>query len=403
MISDIFALQNPWREDKYYDFNIKPRKIFSPIQDNLNNELIIGLLGSRQVGKSSILYLLIKNLIKRGISVNDIFYFNLDDIKLHEVFSSISSFFEFIGKDVNKKYIIVDEIQRLHSPGLFLKELYDLKRNVKIIFSGSSQLEIKAKTREHLVGRARIFQVNRLNFAEYLTFASPITKKEALEQMLIYGSYPAVAKEKSITEKKLRIKDIYQAYVQKDLVDFLELGNTEPFNKLLVRLANQIGDLLNINDLSNNLDIRREKINTYLEVLEQTFICKRIYPFYKNYNKEITKTPKIYMLDLGLRNYILNNFNDLYLRNDTGNLFENFYLNECMANDHYSMNKINFWRTTNQTEVDFIIQGEAGTEAIEVKWNSQKRPKAFDTLIRYYEGVSTRVVSQLDFLDEYHQ
>ncbi|NJK96083.1 MAG: DUF4143 domain-containing protein [Bacteroidales bacterium] len=190
--------------------------------------------------------------------------------------------------------------------------------------------------------------------------------------MLLFGSYPAVAKESSTLEKKLRIKDIFQSYVQKDLVDFLEIGKTDTYNRLLIRLGNQTGELLNINDLANNLAAKRIEVEKYLDILEQTFICKRIYPFHKNYNKEITKTPKIFFLDLGLRNFILNNFNSLETRTDTGSLFENFFLNELLAQDYYGMNKINFWRTTNQSEVDFIVQSENLLEAIEVKWSGKK-------------------------------
>src|SRR6266542_2784610 len=142
MIKEIFTLQNPWREKRDFRFNLKKRLILDTIVSNLENELIVGLIGSRQVGKSSILYLLINHLIKKGCPLKNIFYFNLDDFKLHEIFVSIPAFFEFVGPGNETKYVFIDEIQRLPSPGLFLKELFDLNRNLKIIFSGSSQLEI---------------------------------------------------------------------------------------------------------------------------------------------------------------------------------------------------------------------------------------------------------------------
>jgi uncharacterized protein len=399
VIQDIFNLQNPWRRNSKYSFSLKERFIFNSIINNLKNNLIIGLVGSRQVGKSSILYLVIEHLIKSGTRLENIFYFNLDDFKLHELFESITSFIEFTGNNHETKFIFIDEIQRLSAPGLFLKEIFDLKKDVKIFFSGSSQLEVRAKTKEHLVGRARIFNVQRLNLKEYIDFSAPITKKEALQQMLIYGSYPAVAKENSILEKKLRIRDIYQSYIQKDLVDFLKIDKTDAYNKFLKKIAYQSGDLLNINALSNTLKIPRHEIEKYVEILEHTFICKRIYPFHKNYGKEITKTPKIYFLDLGLRNYLLNNFNkDLSLREDIGKLFENFVFNEMLTEDIYSFKQINFWRTTNQTEIDFIVQGEDLFKAIEVKWNSMKEPKSFSTIKERYPGIETKVVSRNDFL-----
>ncbi|HSH19027.1 MAG TPA: ATP-binding protein [Draconibacterium sp.] len=397
MISEIFSIQNPWRKEAHYSFELKDRNILNVLIRNMDNELIIGLIGSRQVGKSSILYLLIERLLKGKVNPLNIFYFNLDDLKLHELFTTVPDFLQFLGDDKEQKYVFIDEIQRLDSPGLFLKEVFDLKRKIKIIYSGSSQLEIKAKTREHLVGRARIFQINRLSFSEYLEFASPITKMDALQQIMIYGSYPSVAKETDSFEKKLRLRDIYQSYIQKDLKDFLQLEKIDGFNKLLVQLANQTGDLLNIHSLSNSLAISRIEVERLINILEYTFICSKIYPFYKNYSKEITKTPKIYFLDSGLRNYVLNNFQPFSKRNDIGKLFENFYYIEMIANDFYNFNKINFWRTTNQTEIDFIVQNENGTEAIEIKWEKQQAPKSFKTIREYYPEIQTRVVTHKEF------
>ena len=199
-------------------------------------------------------------------------------------------------------------------------------------------------------------------------------------------------------EKKLSIKDIYQSYVEKDLVDFLRVDNIHVFNKLLILLANQIGSLLSVDRLSKSLKISRNQTERYINILENTFIIKRIYPFYRNYKKEITKTPKIYFMDLGLRNFVINNFNALALRNDRGDLFENFYLLELLKNDHYSLNKTNYWRTTNQTEIDFVVSTEDQTEALEVKWDKESIPKSFHTIKRYYPEIQTRVVTRKQFL-----
>jgi uncharacterized protein len=398
MIKEIFLLQNPWRANTKYSFNLKRREVFDILLDNMDNELIIGLLGSRQVGKSSLLWLLIENLLNSRISAENIFYFNLDDIQLHTLFNAIPEFIHFLGDNDKKKYVFLDEVQRLKSPGLFLKEVFDLKRNIKIVYSGSSQLEVRAKTKEHLAGRARTFVINRLSFDEYLNFATPITKQEALNQLLIFGSYPAVAKETASINKKLRIKDIFQSYVQKDLIDFINLRDVDVYNKFLIRVAMQTGELLNIHSISKSMGLSRSKIEEYLNILEHTFICRRIYPFHKNYGKEISKTPKFFFLDLGLRNFILNNFNDLSLRTDKGSLFENFYLTEILTKDFYSMNKINFWRTTNKTEIDFIVQDEHGLNAIEVKWSDPKLPKSFITIESLYPGIKTRVITKANYL-----
>ncbi len=398
MIKQIFDLQNRWREKPEFFLNFKPRTILDTLIAQLEHDKILGLLGSRQVGKSSLFYLLIQALLREGIPAQRIFYFNLDDLKLHELFENVPDFIHFIGDDDDKKYVLLDEVQRLKNPGLFLKEVYDLHLPIKMIYSGSSQLEIKSKLKEHLVGRARQFEIHRLSFHEYLQFTEPTTKTDALIDMLIYGAYPEVAKAKNQEEKVLCIHDIYQSYVQKDLVEFLQVENVDAFNKLLIFLAHQIGSLLNVDSLSKQLRLPRTQVEKYITMLESTFVITRLYPFHRNYRKEIIKTPKIYFLDTGLRNYVLNSFQEPLLRSDIGALFENFYLLELLKADYYKRRKINFWRTTNQTEIDFILSSGSTLEAVEVKWEKERPPKSFATITQHYPEITTRVVTKQAFL-----
>ena len=157
--------------------------------------------------------------------------------------------------------------------------------------------------------------------------------------------------------------------------------------------------MLNIDNLSKILKIRRNIVEDYISMLENTFIIKRIFPFHKNYNKEITKTPKVYFLDLGIRNFLINNFEDVSLRNDSGSLFENLFFIEYLSNDFYSLSKINYWRTTNQTEVDFIINNTKRTYAIECKLSESKNPKSFKTIESYYPDFKTIVINKDNFID----
>ncbi len=168
MIRDIFLLQNPWRTQTDFPFKLKNRNILPLLINALSSpKNILGLIGSRQVGKSSLMFLLIQHLLQHGTNSQNIFYFNLDDLKLHELFDNMPDFIDFTGAKNGGIFIFIDEVQRLENPGLFLKALYDLGLNIKIIYSGSSQLEIKSKLREHLVGRGRQFEIQRLCFEEF--------------------------------------------------------------------------------------------------------------------------------------------------------------------------------------------------------------------------------------------
>ncbi len=178
----------------------------------------------------------------------------------------------------------------------------------------------------------------------------------------------------------------------------MKIDNVEGFNKFLIFIANQTADILNIHSLSKSLAVPRNEIEKYINILEYTFVCNRVYPFYKNYSKEITKTPKIYFLDSGLRNYILNRFETIELRTDIGKLFENFVYTEMVCADFYSLNRIHYWRTTNQTEIDFIVESDEGTKAIEIKWDNPRTPKSFQTLEHYYPEIKAEVVTRDNFI-----
>ncbi|MBI5754181.1 ATP-binding protein [Candidatus Peregrinibacteria bacterium] len=392
MIDTILKKQNPWWENKDLKFKIFQRDILSELIINLDNDKILALVGSRQVGKTSLLYLLIEHLLKR-VKSTDILYFNLDDFEVRGLFSSANTFLQYLQIENTTKYVFIDEVQRLDNPGLFLKSIHDLNLNLKIIVSGSSQLELRAKLKEFLVGRLRQLEISRLTLHEMLKLSPNIPKKSILESMMLYGSYPEIAKQNNFEEKKLLLNDIYQTYLQKDVADFAKIENIDAFNKLLILLAAQIGSLLNVHHLAKTLRISTQKIISYLDILEGTFIIKRIYPFFKNYKKEISKTPKIYFMDLGLRNLLLGNWQTLELRSDQGALFKNLVFIELYNQDIYKLKRYHFWRTTNQTEIDFIIEDGSTLKAIEAKYSNNKNPKAFATFLEYYPKAITDLIT----------
>lgn len=383
ILGSILRLQNPWWSSGKIPFPIFSRTILPELRSNMENNKILALVGSRQVGKTSLLYLLIQDLLAK-VPPSDIFYFNLDDLEVRSLFSSASGFLDYLPyPSTSRKYIFIDEVQRLENPGLLLKTVNDLKLNIKIVVSGSSQLELRAKLKEFLVGRLRQFEIPRLTLEEVHALNPNIPRRELMDDMMLFGSYPEIVLQKKPEEKKLLLHDIHQTYLQKDIADFAKIENIDAFNKLLILLAAQIGGLLNIHTLAKSLKIPAAKIHYYLDILEGTFIIKRLYPFFKNYKKELTKAPKIYFMDLGLRNLLLANWQPLSLRNDRGALFENLVFLELYAQDIHKLHRYHFWRTTNQTEIDFVIEDEKGLRAVEAK-STLKNPKSFATFKAYY-------------------
>ncbi|MFH1232840.1 MAG: ATP-binding protein [Patescibacteria group bacterium] len=266
----------------------------------------------------------------------------------------------------NKTFIFIDEIQYLNNPTSLLKLFYDhYKNNFKLIVSGSSSFAIKSKFKDSLVGRIIDLEIFGLSFKEFLDFKglkydlasdSKLINSELKNIYLeyaLYGFYPQVVLTDNLELKEIYLKNIIEKYIYKDIRDLAKVKDLEKFNNLIKLLASQSGELVNINELANTLNIARQTIEQYLFILENTYIIKLIRPFHKNIRNELSKMPKIYFEDTGilnlLRNKKLNNEMD-------GNTFENSIYTYLRR--EFNINNIYFWRTIAKQEVDFIINNE---------------------------------------------
>lgn len=358
-------------EEKIYK-----RKIADDILKYLNSREVIIIYGSRQVGKTFLLKYLIENYIKKNV-----FYFDLELPNLLELCNqgaeSVLKYLMQKGAEENQKiFLLIDEIQYMEDPTKFLKIMHDHYLNIKLIVSGSSTFEIKKKFKDSLVGRTVNFELYPLSFEEFLIFKRKSYKinrenTDAINAELIrfaeeyikFGGYPKIVLENSEEKKQIYLSQIISTYVRKDIRDIGNIRNISSFNKLLELLASQSGQLINVSEISNTLKINRETILEYLDLLENTFIIKRITPFHKNLRSELSKNPKVFLLDTGMMHLLwLKEFPKVVF----GNVFETFVFLELMKLNK----KINFWRTTNKQEVDFIIKNKE-LYAIEAKYNFQ--------------------------------
>ncbi len=339
------------------------RKIKEKIVPWIDREEIIIVTGARQTGKSVLLYQLINDALLP--KTDNIYYFNLDVPHQLQFFDNPDYLVDLIIKSKRKSYVLIDEVQRLKEPGLFLKGIYDLHLPAKLIVSGSSSLEIRSKIHEALTGRKVVFRLNPFNLEELSHALFPkksvnevIERKEDFRRVLnhyvTYGGYPAVALAKEEDLKLQLLKEIFQSYIEKDIKSFLNIENEEAFRNLVKILSSQIGNLVNKHELSNTLSIHKNTLEHYLFYLEQTFILDFVKPFHRNPRKEILKSPKVYFRDHGIRNFAIGSFGDFEFRPDKGSLFENFsYL--CLGERLKYSSPINFWRTKAGAEVDFVI------------------------------------------------
>ena len=369
MYSIVYKKHNKMEEIIY------KRRIVDKIIDYLKSKEVIVIYGARQVGKTFLLKYLIKNHLK------NVFYFDLELPNLLELCNQgAESVFKYLiqkGADEKQRvFLVIDEIQYMEDPTKFLKIMHDNYPNIKLLVSGSSTFEIKKKFKESLVGRTVNFELYPLSFEEFLIFKGKNYKlnKEntkavndelvaLAEEYIKFGGYPKIVLEKSEEKKQTYLAQIINTYVRKDIRDIGNIRNISAFNKLVEVIASQSGQLLNALEISNTLKINRETVLEYLDLLENTFMIKRITPFHKNLRSELSKNPKVFFLDTGMMHLLwLKEFPKVIL----GNTFETFVFLELMK----AGKKINFWRTTNKQEVDFIIKDKE-LYAIEVKYNFQ--------------------------------
>jgi predicted AAA+ superfamily ATPase len=382
----------------HHNAEIVERTQFNALKEHLDEKEITLILGPRQVGKTTLMLELKDYLFEeKKIPAQNIYYFNLDLTTDFDLFTTQKKFVEFLRdrtKHANFIYVFIDEAQRIGKTGLFLKGVYDLGLPLKMVLSGSSTLELKKKLQEPLTGRKKIFKILPFSFDEFLTFKDDSLRKiiknsttllaeedfkmkKYLEEYLLFGGYPRVVIEREEEKKKGILEEIYNSYIDKDIVRFLKIRDPLSFSNFVRFLANQNGTLLSISHTATTLNINQRTLVKYLYYLEQTFVIRKLTPFFTNPQKEIVKMPKIYFLDTGLRNFACSNFSKLEVRGDRGELLENFVLGEINLKLKLSQ-KVNFWRGKDgRHEVDFIVRTGMNIIPIEVKTKKEDAHLSF--------------------------
>ena len=385
-----FNLSNPWRTDRRWEVPGIQRDALVQLVKWVNEPEILILSGARQVGKTSILYQLIDWIIQSGVAPpEDIYYFNLDLTGISEFLENQGSLLRFLGgADDRTKYVFIDEVQRLAEPGRFIKGLQDLHLPLKIILTGSSSLDIRKGTSEALTGRKQVFHIEPLSFGEYVRTVPALTSVQSLDQnnyalymgelnhaldeYALLGGYPALVQSREPEKKMLRLNEIFSSYIEKDIAGFLKVENVPAFRRLATLLSAQQGSLVNIHELAATLGLHRETVTRYLYYLEETFVIRRLTPFFSNPRTELSKMPKIYFSDPGLRNLAMGSFGQLHTRADMGQILEGVVAAHLFRGCSLSQ-KVNYWRTKSGAEVDFIVSGMKPIRAVEVKSGTLKQ------------------------------
>lgn len=359
------------------------------------DKLCTVLTGPRRAGKTVLGKYIAKSLLDSG-RFESFLYLNCDVLEVREFLNDPTFIIELIREfSLKKPVIFIDEVQRITNPGLTLKAVLDLFLDIKIIASGSSQLEIRSKVEEYLTGRQ--FASCVLPFSVF-----ELPNAYNFELSIVFGSYPQVIQS---LEKELLLKELYATYINKDIIEVLRLGNPDIMEKLLSLLAHNSGQTIKISTYASDCRVSVTMINNYLAILEKTFVISLVRPFFMNKRSELTSEPKCYFLDNGFRNTSLRNFAYPENRSDKGYLIESFIYQEILkfkVQNFYSFD-IKYWRTKSGAEMDFVIyKNQEEFIPVEVKFQNLSKPtvtRSFRSFVEAYKPKYGVIITK-DYLGE---
>lgn len=371
------------------------RTINSQLEDQLFKGKVLILYGARRTGKTT----LVKNLLTKFSEKSA--YINCELQEYKDALSTTNSglLAEFIG---NRELIIFDEAQHIANIGLVLKVLVDTFPQVQFIATGSSSFELSGMVSEPLTGRSRQFLLLPFSLEEIGQTLNPIQIKANLPNFLRFGLYPQVFN--SIGDEKIEeLAEISSNYLYKDLFQFEQIKKPDLLFKLLAAIALQTGSESSLNELAQITGTNVHTVKRYLELLEKSFVIFRLNSFSRNLRKELSKSQKIYFYDVGIRNAVIRNFNEMNLRTDVGGLWENFCITERIKfnQNHRRFVNIYFWRTYDQKEIDYIEEKDGHLTCFEFKYAEGSKGKFPSEFSENYPDSSFKVITPANFFELY--
>lgn len=353
------------------------RSLTSVVKQKIGRGKAIMIIGPRQVGKTT--------LIKKELEDQDFMFFDGDDPSVRRILKepNTEKLKQLIGKS---KIVFVDEAQRIEGIGLTLKIITDQFKDIQLWISGSSSFTLAHELNEPLTGRKWEYELFPISWEEYENHVGYLKAEQQLETRLLYGFYPDILNNPG--DEVEILKNMVNNYLYKDILSYAEIRKPKVLESLVQALALQLGSEVNYNELSQMVGVDKNTIKRYIEILEKGYVIFELNAFSGNIRNEIKKNKKIYFYDIGIRNMIIGNFNEINLRKDIGGLWENFLLSERMKQNNYKMSlaKPFFWRTTQQQEVDYVEENGGNVAGFEFKWNPKRKGKLPKTFVEKYNA-----------------
>jgi uncharacterized protein len=361
------------------------RALHSLISEKLDKGKAILLFGPRQTGKTTLLHQILDEK-------KDVMWLNGDEADVQKLFENASSarLKSVFGENTT---IVLDEAQRIVNIGLSLKLITDQLKNIQLIATGSSALELANRTQEPLTGRKWEYFLLPLSFGELVEHHGILGEKRMIPHRLVYGCYPEIAtnpgKEKEI------LKQLTDSFLYKDLLMTEGLKKPAKLVSLLQALAFQTGNEVSYNELGRTTGLDNQTVERYIDLLEKTYVIFRVGALSRNLRKELKRGRKIYFYDNGVRNALIAQFGPIELRSDRGALWENYLMAERRKYLNYKGMWVNsyFWRTQDQQEIDYVEEQDGNFLAWEFKWNPEATARLSKTFANAYPNSVFNVIT----------
>jgi uncharacterized protein len=354
------------------------RFIKTHIETHLKNHRLLLLFGTKGVGKTKLLLEVISDHLQLHI-------FNAEDKKTQDIFEKpTKESLKFLFED--KKYIIIENAQQL----AFLEEIIEIilfeEFNLNLILTFTFEPKINDELREAIQLQGLEMYLYPPMFQELAKENGIVDFDKSLDERLIFGNYEAVIKleiDEKIELLKRKIKlEIFTHFSPND-----RINKEAKLFKMLQVLAFEIGNPIFYNDVAFKSDLDNETVERYIDLLEKAFILIKIPSFYNKNKYELKKTNLIYFIDNGIRNALINNFNQIDIRNDVDALWKNWLISERIKSNSLHNRKQNyfFWRTHTRQEVEFIEVNELNEiKAYNSIWDKRKKSKFPPSFQKYY-------------------
>jgi len=365
--------------------------------ENLEKALIPGkaviIYGARRTGKTTLVKRFLQDIDEPYLLVSG------EDIIVQGYLASqsIEKLSAFVGAN---RLLVIDEAQKVPNIGANLKLIIDHIPGIRIIATGSSSFDLARAVGEPLTGRKTTLRLYPLSQLEIGQIEQRHQTDANLESRLIYGSYPEVVLTNDNRAREQYLKEIVASYLYKDVLELDGIRHSAKISRLLQLMAFQVGKEVSYTELGTSLGMSKNTIERYLDLLEKAFVIQKLSGFSRNLRSEITKNSRYFFIDNGVRNALINNFNAVQLRNDVGELWENYLVIERMKRQEYLQEQANnyFWRTYSQKEIDLVEEREGKLFGYEMKWGTT-RTKAPKEWLEAYPNATWQLINRQNYLE----